>query len=161
MLNIKLKSHVFVKQYGESQWTPPLEGTSFHRRNSSVERPRGILNLFVTCLQVQFKSHFASHIWVMLLTKVEANIPSQAPQGHSRPPPIGPIMSPNIEWLTIIYHLCLAGSAQKIWGKALKRNAFKKSVCMFVCACVRVYVHVCDCVCVRESETSTLRVQEN
>ena len=37
MLNIKLKSHVFVKQYGESPRTPPLEGTSLHQRNSSVE----------------------------------------------------------------------------------------------------------------------------
>ena len=74
----------------------------------------------------------------MLLTKVEANIPSQAPQGHRRPPPIGPIMSPNIEWLTIIYHLCLAGSAQKIWGKALKIKAFKRKVCVCVCVCVCV-----------------------
>ena len=37
MLNIKLKSDVLIKQYGESQWTPPIEETSFHRRNSSVE----------------------------------------------------------------------------------------------------------------------------
>ena len=37
------KCHVFVKQvrfsYGESPRTPPLEGTSLHRRNISVERP--------------------------------------------------------------------------------------------------------------------------
>ena len=29
--------------------TPPLEGTSLHRRNKSVERPWGILSLFTTC----------------------------------------------------------------------------------------------------------------
>ena len=35
--------------YGESPRTPPLEGTSLHRRNVSVERPWGILSLFATC----------------------------------------------------------------------------------------------------------------
>ena len=35
--------------YGESPRTPPLEGTSLHRRNNSVERPCGILSLFTTC----------------------------------------------------------------------------------------------------------------
>ena len=78
----------------------------------------------------------------MLLTKIEAHIPSQALQGHSRPPPIGPVS-----------HLCIAGSTQ-IWGKALKRNAFKRKVCvcMRMCICVCVFVHVCDgvCVCKRE-----------
>ena len=48
------KCYVFVKQvcfsYGESPRTPPLEGTSLHRRNISVERPWGILSLFTTCL---------------------------------------------------------------------------------------------------------------
>ena len=39
--------------YGESPPTPPLEGTSLHRWNNSVERPWGILSLFTTCLQVQ------------------------------------------------------------------------------------------------------------
>ena len=34
--------------YGESPWTPPLEGTSLHRRNNSVERPWGILSLSVS-----------------------------------------------------------------------------------------------------------------
>ena len=38
--------------YGESPWTPPLEGTSLHRWNNSVERPWGILSLFTTCLQL-------------------------------------------------------------------------------------------------------------
>ena len=38
--------------YGESPRTPPLEGTSLHRRNNSVERPWGILSLFMTCLQL-------------------------------------------------------------------------------------------------------------
>ena len=31
--------------YGESPWTPPLEGTSLHQWNNSVERPWGILSL--------------------------------------------------------------------------------------------------------------------
>ena len=42
--------------YGESPRTPPLEGTSLHRRNNSVERPWGILSLFTTC------SH---HVWIL------------------------------------------------------------------------------------------------
>ena len=53
-LNRQSKCHVFVKQvcfsYGESPRTPPLEGTSLHRRNISVERPWGILSLFTACL---------------------------------------------------------------------------------------------------------------
>ena len=36
--------------YGGSPRTPPLEGTSLHRWNNSVERPWGILSLFTTCL---------------------------------------------------------------------------------------------------------------
>ena len=39
--------------YGESPRTPPLEGTSLHRRNNSVERPWGILSLFITCFQLR------------------------------------------------------------------------------------------------------------
>ncbi len=54
------KCHVFVKQvcfsYGESPRTPPLEGTSLHRRNISVERPWGILSLFTACLPLWVKS---------------------------------------------------------------------------------------------------------
>ncbi len=42
--------------YGESPRTPPLEGTSLHRRNNSVERPWGILSLFITCLRLCVKS---------------------------------------------------------------------------------------------------------
>ena len=42
--------------YGESPWTPPLEGTSFHWWNNSVERPWGILSLFTTCLRMCVKS---------------------------------------------------------------------------------------------------------
>ena len=42
--------------YGESPWTPPLEGTSLHRWNNSVERPWGILSLFTTCLHLSVKS---------------------------------------------------------------------------------------------------------
>ena len=38
--------------YGESPRTPPLEGTSLHRWNNSVERPWGILSLFTTCLHL-------------------------------------------------------------------------------------------------------------
>ena len=48
--------------YGESPWTPPLEGTSLHRWNNSVERPWGILSLFTTCLQVQSPCHSLWHI---------------------------------------------------------------------------------------------------
>ena len=54
------KCHVFVKQvcfsFGESPRTPPLKGTSLHRRNISVERPWGILSLFTTCLPLWVKS---------------------------------------------------------------------------------------------------------
>ena len=42
--------------YGESPRTPPLEGTSLHRRNNSVERPWGILSLFTTRLRLGVKS---------------------------------------------------------------------------------------------------------
>ena len=42
--------------YGESPRTPPLEGTSLHRWNNSVERPWGILSLFTTCLWLCVKS---------------------------------------------------------------------------------------------------------
>ena len=36
----------------------PLEGTSLHRWNNSVERPWGILSLFTTCLRLQVKSPY-------------------------------------------------------------------------------------------------------
>ena len=50
--------------YGESPRTPPLEGTSLHRWNNSVERPWGILSLFTTCLRLCVKSpcHRLSHV---------------------------------------------------------------------------------------------------
>ena len=48
--------------YGESPQTPPLEGTSFHRWNNTVERPWGILSLFTTCLPLCVKSHFVNQI---------------------------------------------------------------------------------------------------
>ena len=67
MLNMKLKSDVFINQYGESQQTPPLGEPSLHLRNSSVERPPGILSLFVTCLRVQVKSHFVSRIVFLMV----------------------------------------------------------------------------------------------
>ena len=49
--------------YGESPRTPPLEGTSLHRWNNSVERPWGILSLFTPCLQVQSPCHSLWHMW--------------------------------------------------------------------------------------------------
>ena len=59
-LRKRSKCHVFVKRvrfsYGESPRSPPLEGTSLHRRNISVERPWGILSLFTTCLPLWVKS---------------------------------------------------------------------------------------------------------
>ena len=54
--------------YGESPRTPPLEGTSLHRWNNSVERPWGILSLFTTCLQVQSPCHSLWHMWTMAKT---------------------------------------------------------------------------------------------
>ena len=42
--------------YGEPPRTPPLEGTSLHRRNASVERPWGILSLFTTCFRLRVSS---------------------------------------------------------------------------------------------------------
>ena len=42
--------------YGVPPRTPPLEGTSLHRRNKSVERPWGILSLFTTCFPLQVNS---------------------------------------------------------------------------------------------------------
>ena len=53
--------------YGESPRTPPLEGTSLHRRNISVERPWGILSPFTTCLQLPVNSPCCGwcHMWPM------------------------------------------------------------------------------------------------
>ncbi len=48
--------------YSESPRTPPLEGTSLHRWNNSVERPWGILSLFTTCLRLCVKSPWHS-LW--------------------------------------------------------------------------------------------------
>ena len=42
--------------YGEPPRTTPLEGTSLHRWNNSVERPWRILSLFTTCLRLCVKS---------------------------------------------------------------------------------------------------------
>ena len=44
--------------YGESQRTPPLEGTSLLRWHNSVERPWGILSLFTTCFWLWVNSPF-------------------------------------------------------------------------------------------------------
>ena len=69
------KCHVFVKQvcfsYGESPRTPPLEGTSLHRRNISVERPWGILSLFTACLPLWVKSSRQSRCHVSLTQEFE------------------------------------------------------------------------------------------
>ena len=54
--------------YGESLRTPPLEGTSLHRWNNSVERPWGILSLFTTCLQVRSPCQSLWHMWNTLHT---------------------------------------------------------------------------------------------
>ena len=48
--------------YGESPWTPPLEGTSLHRWNNSVERPWGILSLFTTRFRLRVNSPF-QRLW--------------------------------------------------------------------------------------------------
>ena len=72
------KCHIFVKQvcfsYGESPRTPPLEGTSLHRRNISVERPWGILSLFTTCLPLWVKSSRQSRCHVSPTQEVRAYI---------------------------------------------------------------------------------------
>ena len=49
--------------YGESPGTPPLEGTSLHRRNNSVERPWGILGLFTTCLWFRYRNSPCQSLW--------------------------------------------------------------------------------------------------
>ena len=48
------KAGIFL--YGESLRTPPLEETSLHQWNNSVERPWGILSLFTTGLWLCVKS---------------------------------------------------------------------------------------------------------
>ena len=62
--------------YGESPWTPPLEGTSLHRWNNSVERPWGILSLFTTCLQVQSPCH---SLWHMSNTPPKSTLRREEP----------------------------------------------------------------------------------
>ena len=59
--------------YGELPWTPPLEGTSLHRWNNSVERPWGILSLFTTCLHLCVKSHCHGLLHVDYPWKSERN----------------------------------------------------------------------------------------
>ena len=51
----------YLKQVSESESprTPPLEGTSLHRRNTSVERPWGILSLFTACLPAVY-----DYVWI-------------------------------------------------------------------------------------------------
>ena len=65
--------------YGESPRTPPLEGTSLHRWNNSVERPWGILSLFTTCLQVQSPCH---SLWHMCTTPQTAHKEERSPGKH-------------------------------------------------------------------------------
>ena len=60
--------------YGELPWTPPLEGTSLHRRNNSVERPWGILSLFTTCLPLWVKSSRQSRCHVSPTQELIARI---------------------------------------------------------------------------------------
>ena len=76
----------------------------------------------------------------MSLSKAEVNVPSQVPQGHSRPPAIGPIMSPNIAWLTITSSLHSWFYPEDL-GKSSKTKRFQEKS-----------VHVCTYVCVSESE---------
>ena len=61
---------------GESPWTPPLEGTSLHRRNNNVERPWGILSLFTTRFWLWVNSHFQRlyviHIYICMWRLCEA-----------------------------------------------------------------------------------------
>ena len=76
--------------YGESPRTPPLEGTSLHRRNNSVERPWGILSLFTTCFRVNsscqrlWHRHVAS-LWSksFFLRRITAD---PSPWGNFTPP---------------------------------------------------------------------------
>ena len=64
--------------YGESPWTPPLEGTSLHRWNNSVERPWGILSLFTTC----FKCNHPASLWHMWNTPQTAHPKERSPRKH-------------------------------------------------------------------------------
>ena len=89
------KWYVFVKQvcfsYGESPRTPPLEGTSLHRRNISVERPWGILSLFTASLPLCVKSSHQSrcHASPTLKKKKKKKNQNQKEEkrGRRRPPP--------------------------------------------------------------------------
>ena len=69
--------------YGESPRTPPLEGTSLHRWNKSVERPWGILSLFTTCLCLSVKSpcHRLWHVRRRVL--IEENLAKKHQRKHS------------------------------------------------------------------------------
>ena len=67
----------------------------------------------------------------MLLSKAEVNVASQVPQGHSRPPAIGPKISTNIEWLTVTSSLHSWFYPEDL-GKPPKRNAFKRRPCGFL-----------------------------
>ena len=57
--------------YGESPRTPPLEGTSLHRRNKTVVRSWGSLSLFTTCLRLRVKSP-CHRVWHMSPTPGKA-----------------------------------------------------------------------------------------
>ena len=58
--------------YSESPRTPPLEGTSLHRWNNSVERPWGILSLFTTCLPLWVPSP-CHRLWHTMSTSWKAH----------------------------------------------------------------------------------------
>ena len=68
----------------------------------------------------------------MLLSKVEANVPSQASQGHSRPPATGPKISTKMKWLTITSSLHSWFYPEDL-GESPKNKLFhQKRVCVTV-----------------------------
>ena len=69
--------------YRESLWTPPLEGTSLHQWNNSVERPWGILSLFTTCLPLPVQSPCHS-LWHMSSMPPKTTVRREEPR---RPKP--------------------------------------------------------------------------
>ena len=74
----------------------------------------------------------------MLLSKVEVNVPSHAPQGHSRPPAIGPKISTNIKWLTVTSSLHSWFYPEDLGKSPEKKPFHEKSKCVCVCVCVCV-----------------------
>ena len=79
----------------------------------------------------------------MLLSKVEVHV--HAPQGHSRPPAIGPKISTNIK-LTIMSSLHSWFYPEDLGKSPEKKPFHEKSKCVCVCVCVCVCMSECDCV---------------